>query len=301
VSPPVTRSCPAKLNLFLRVLAREADGMHGLETLFCRIDLADDLQVERTASGIALEVRGADLGPIEENLAWRAADAVLAATGRQFGVRMHLTKRIPHGAGLGGGSSNAAAALLATNQLANNAIPRGELFHVAARLGADVPFFLSESPLSLAWGHGTRLLRLPPLPSRPILLLLPGTHVSTAMAYQWVDAAQRGGSGRGAVAMDTELLGNWSDIARMGGNDFEAAVFAQHPAVRDGFEALARTHPLLCRMSGSGSALFAVYRDDRARDDAAAMLGTRHGQVLRVTNGGSVTGEGDGRRATGDG
>jgi 4-diphosphocytidyl-2-C-methyl-D-erythritol kinase len=285
VSEAITRSCPAKLNLFLRVLAREANGMHGLETLFCRIDLSDELVVERTDSGIALEVSGADLGPVEDNLAWRAADAVLAATGRRFGVRMQLTKRIPHGAGLGGGSSNAAAALIAVNQLANNAVPRGELFHAAARLGADVPFFLSESPLSLAWGHGTRLLRLLPLSARPMLLVLPDVHVNTAAAYQWVDAAQQGGTGRGAVAMDLDLLGNWSDIARIGGNDFEAPVFGHHPAVREAFEALARTHPLLCRMSGSGSALFAAYRDERTRDDAVAMLGKKHGPVVEISHG----------------
>lgn len=284
MSEAITRSCPAKLNLLLRVLAREADGMHGLETLFCRIDLADELVVERSDSGIELEARGAELGPVEENLAWRAADAVLAATGRRFGVRMRLTKRIPAGAGLGGGSSDAAAALAAVNQLAGNAVPRGELFHAAARLGADVPFFLSESALSLAWGHGTRLLRLAPLPPRPMLLLLPGAHVSTASAYQWVDAAQGNSGGRGAVAMDLELLGNWSDVARIGGNDFEAAVFGQHPAVRAAFEALVGTHPLLCRMSGSGSALFAVYRDEKGRDDAAAMLGTKHGAVVRCSN-----------------
>ncbi len=285
MSDQLTLACPAKLNLFLRVLAREADGMHGIETLFCRIDLADELVIERVESGITLDVLGAELGPIEKNLAWRAADAVLAATGRRFGVRMQLTKRIPAGAGLGGGSSNAAAALAAVNRLADNAIPRGELFHAAARLGADVPFFLSNSPLSLAWGHGTRLLRLPPLPQRPMLLILPALRVDTASAYQWIDAARQGSSGRGAVAMDMELLGNWSDIARISGNDFESPVFAQHGDVRAAFEALAGTHPLLCRMTGSGSALFAVYRNERDRDDAAAMLGTKHGSVVKTANG----------------
>ncbi|PKL93279.1 MAG: 4-(cytidine 5'-diphospho)-2-C-methyl-D-erythritol kinase, partial [Gemmatimonadetes bacterium HGW-Gemmatimonadetes-1] len=97
----ITVSCPAKVNLFLRVLAREADGYHGLETLFCRIGLADELTVERTDDGIELEVSGADVGPVEQNLAWRAADAVLAATGRRFGVRMQMIKRIPAGGGLG--------------------------------------------------------------------------------------------------------------------------------------------------------------------------------------------------------
>src|SRR5690606_10093885 len=92
-SPPGSRSARhAKLNLFLRVLAREAGGMHGIETLFCRIDLADELLIERAERGITLDVVGADLGPAEKNLAWRAADAVLAATGHRFGVRMQLTK-----------------------------------------------------------------------------------------------------------------------------------------------------------------------------------------------------------------
>ncbi len=284
MSAAATLTCPAKVNLFLRVLAREADGMHGLETLFCRLALADELTVEPAGSGIALEVDGAELGPVEENLAWRAADAVLAATGRRTGVAMRLVKRIPAGAGLGGGSSDAASALLAVNRLAGNAIPRGELFHLAARLGADVPFFLSEAALALAWGHGTRLLRLPALPLRPMLLVIPEQRVATVDAYRWVDEIRQGSSGRGSVALDLSLLGDWSDLARLSGNDFEAATFGRHPPLREGFEALAGTRPLLCRMSGSGSALVAVYRSERDRDEAALELGSRHGTVIPTHN-----------------
>ncbi len=284
MSEALTIACHAKVNLFLRVLAREADGMHGLETLFCRIALADELVIERTASGVALDVTGADVGPVEENLAWRAADAVLAATGRRFGVAMRLTKRIPARAGLGGGSSDAAAALDAVNRLAGNAIPRGELFHLAARLGADVPFFLSGAAMALGWGHGTRLLALPPLPSRPMLLLIPATRVATAAAYGWIDE-MRAGSDRGAVAMDLEMLRSWSDVARVAGNDFESAILGRHPDLKAAFEALAGTGPLLCRMSGSGSAFVAVYRDERRRDDAIDQLGRRHGEVVATANG----------------
>jgi 4-diphosphocytidyl-2-C-methyl-D-erythritol kinase len=276
--------CPAKVNLLLRVLAREADGYHGLETVFCRLDLADRLTVEPAEAGITLSVEGADLGPVEENLVWRAADAVLAVTGRRVGVRMHLVKRIPAGAGLGGGSSDAATALVAVNRLAGEAIPRGELLHMAARLGADVPFFVAGASLALAWGHGERLLALAPLPPRPMLLLLPGVHVATPAAYGWIDAMREQAGRRGSIALDLDALGNWSDLARMGGNDFESVVFGQHPEVRAGFEALAQTRPLLCRMSGSGSALYAVYRSDGDREDARAMLGSRHGAVLTVTN-----------------
>lgn len=283
MSDQLTLTCPAKVNLFLRVLAREADGMHGLETLFCRIALADELRVERATEGIELTVAGADLGAVEQNLAWRAADAVLAATGRRFGVRMHLEKRVPAGAGLGGGSSDAAATLEAVNRLAGNAVPRGELLHLAARLGADVPFFLSGAPLALAWGHGTRLLRLPALPERPMLVLVPETRVATAQAYGWIDE-MRAGSSRGGVAMDLDLLANWSDVARIAGNDFEAAILGRHPELKAAFEALAGTGPLLCRLSGSGSAFVAVYRDERRRDDAVSQLGTRHGEVVATTN-----------------
>ncbi len=277
----VSGAAPAKLNLFLRVLAREADGFHGLETLFCRLALADELAVERTVdSGVSLTVEGADTGPAEENLAARAARAVLDATGNRFGVRVKLTKRIPVGAGLGGGSADAAAALDLVNQLAGNAVPRSELMHMAARLGADVPFCLSGAPLAIGWGHGERLLRLPALPKAPVLLLTPPVSVRTAEAYGWIDAARASAGRRGAVVLDTAALGNWSDVARMAGNDFESAVFGRLPVVREAFEALARTGPLLCRMSGSGSTLVAIYRNERDRADAGSRLGRKHGAVV---------------------
>ena len=276
----VTRECPAKLNLFLRVLAREADGYHGIETLFCRIELADTLEVRRIDSGIQLTLDGPDFGPLEENLAWRAADAVLHATGRRFGVALRLVKRIAAGSGLGGGSSDAAGALQAVNQLANNAVPRAELLHMGARLGADVPFFMTESGCALAWGHGQRMLRLPALPTMPILLVLPEPRVPTPQAYTWIDELRHSTGPRGAVALDLDVLRHWSDIARLAGNDFEAAVFGHFPAIRAAFEALASTHPLLCRMSGSGSAIFGVYRNVRDRDDAAAQLGSKHGTII---------------------
>jgi 4-diphosphocytidyl-2-C-methyl-D-erythritol kinase len=273
----------AKLNLFLRVLGRESDGYHGLETLFCLVDLADELQAERgDGRGVTIEVEGADVGPAAENLAVRGAAAVLAATGERFAVRLTLTKRIPVRAGLGGGSSDAAAALLAANRLAGDAIPRHELLQFAAKLGSDVPFFLAGAPLALGWGRGERLLRLPALPSAPALLLTPPVAIATADAYGWVDEARQSAGRRGAVALDLDALSTWGDIGRMAGNDFESAVFGRHSEVRAAFEALAGTRPLVCRMTGSGSSLFAVYRSARDRDDARMMLGRKHGTVTAV-------------------
>ena len=276
--------CHAKLNLFLRVLAREADGYHGIETLFCLIDLADRLVAERRDErGVTIDVAGADVGPPEDNLAVRAAHLVLEATGRRFGVHLRLEKRIPVRAGLGGGSSDAAGALALVNRLAGDAVPRHELLQFAARLGSDVPFFFSGAPLALAWGRGERLLRLPPLPPAPALLLSPPVAVSTAEAYRWVDEARQGAGRRGAVALDLEALAGWGDIGRMAGNDFESPVFARHPPVRGAFEALVGTRPLVCRMSGSGATLFAVYRSVRDRDDAMMLLGRKHGALTATT------------------
>ncbi|MEO8448739.1 MAG: 4-(cytidine 5'-diphospho)-2-C-methyl-D-erythritol kinase [Gemmatimonadota bacterium] len=276
----VTMAAAAKVNLLLRVLALESDGFHGIETVFCRLDLADTVTVERTASGIALEVEGADLGPPEENLAYRAAQAVLRAVRGEFGVRIKLMKKIPVQGGLGGGSSDAAAVLEGVNQLAGNVVPRHELFHYGARLGSDVPFLLSGAPLALGWGHGERLLRLPALPAAAVLLLTPPVGISTLDAYRWLDQGRVGAAPRGALALDLDALSRWSDVARMAGNDFESHVFGKVPAVRAAFEALANTSPMLCRMSGSGSTVFAVYRDERGRDDAKMMLGKKHGSVI---------------------
>jgi 4-diphosphocytidyl-2-C-methyl-D-erythritol kinase len=278
---PVTLPAPAKLNLFLRVLAREADGFHSIETLFCRIDLADEVVAERReGSGVSLAVEGAETGPDEENLAVRAARLVLDATGNRFGVHLTLRKRIPVRAGLGGGSSDAAAALHAVDRLAGNAIPHHELLQFASRLGSDVPFFASGAALALGWGRGERLMTLGPLPAAPGLLLIPERGVSTADAYRWVDQAREGAGRRGAVALDAASLSTWGDVARMAGNDFESAVFGRFPEIRAAFELLVTTHPLICRMSGSGSALFAVYRTAGEREDARMRIGRKHGTVL---------------------
>jgi len=279
----ITLDCPAKINLFLRVLSREDSGYHGIETLFCRISLADSLTVARTdGRTVALTSEGEECGPPAENLAARAAQLVLDATGNSTGVSLHLVKKIPAKAGLGGGSSDAAAALDGVNQLLGNPIPRHELLQLASKLGADVPFFLSGASLALGWDRGDRLFRLPPLPSSPGLLLIPPVGVSTADAYKWVDATRADGGRRGALALDLEAVQSWGSIARMAGNDFEGAVSGKQPSIRAAFEKLVGTQPLVCRLSGSGSALFAIYRTPRDRDNAIMQLGKKHGRVITM-------------------
>lgn len=279
----ITLSAPAKINLFLRVLAREDSGYHGIETLFCKISWADTLTVAQ-ADGrtVALTTEGEECGPPAENLAVRAAQMVLDATGNRIGVSLHLVKNIPAKAGLGGGSSDAAAALDGVNQLMGNPIPRHELLQLGSKLGADVPFFLSGASLALGWDRGDRLFRLPPLPPAPGLLLIPPVGVSTADAYKWVDATRADAGRRGALALDLDALQSWGSIGRMAGNDFEGAVFGRQPSIREAFEKLVSTQPLVCRLSGSGSALFAIYRTAGDREDAKMRLGKKFGRVIAV-------------------
>ncbi len=228
--------------------------------------------MRRVDSDVALEVEGPDLGPMEDNLAVRAARAVLEATGNRFGVAIRLRKRIAVRAGLGGGSSDAAAALHAVNALGGNAVPRHELLHMAARLGADVAFFASGAPLALGWGRGERLFRLPSPPSAPVLVAVPAIAVATRDAYRWWDEANSSAVARGPVALDAEALATWGSIGRLGGNDFESPVFGKHPELRALYEKLAGTGPVWVRLCGSGSAVAAVYKKEgeRARADVAA-------------------------------
>lgn len=262
----------AKVNLLLRILARETSGYHQIETVFQLLELADDLEVTRSAAGVTLDVRGPDLGPVADNLAVRAAQLVLDATGRKFGVAITLTKRIPVRAGLGGGSSDAAAVLHTVNALADHAVPRQELLHLGTRLGADVVFFASGAKAAVAWGRGERLFRVAAPPAAPALIAVPAIAVATPDAYRWWDEMHPEPAARGPVVLDAEALGTWGSIGRLGGNDFEVPVFSRHPPLRVVFEQLAATGPLWVRLCGSGAAVAAVYRSVRDRDDAAQSL-----------------------------
>ncbi|MGE5143722.1 MAG: 4-(cytidine 5'-diphospho)-2-C-methyl-D-erythritol kinase [Acidobacteriota bacterium] len=262
----------AKVNLLLRILARETSGYHQIETVFQLLELTDDLEVTRSAAGVTLDVHGPDLGPVADNLAVRAAELVLDATGRKFGVAITLTKRIPVRAGLGGGSSDAAAVLHAVNALAGHAVPRHELLQLGTRLGADVAFFASGAKAAVAWGRGERLFRVAAPPAAPALIAVPAIAVATPDAYRWWDEMHPEPAARGPVVLDAEALGTWGSIGRLGGNDFEVPVFSRHPPLRVVFERLAATGPLWVRLCGSGAAVAAVYRSVRDRDDAAQSL-----------------------------
>jgi 4-diphosphocytidyl-2-C-methyl-D-erythritol kinase len=249
----------AKVNLSLRVLAREASGYHQIETLFCRIALSDTVVVRLAERGRSLDCHGANLGPVETNLAYRAAAAYAAArSGWPRGFAIEIDKRIPVGAGLGGGSADAGAVLRVFRALDPAPLAESVLLTLANALGADVTFLNLDDPFALAWGRGQRILPLPPLPSRPMALALPPVAVSTRDAYGWLEPAEAGPRRlpRGGFA-------DWPAVEPYLGNDFEPAVVARHPtigAALSGVRRLAGVRGAI--MSGSGSAVFALLDAD---------------------------------------
>ena len=248
----------AKINLGLRVLAREAGGYHQIETLFARLALADHVEVRITDGARSLDVTGADLGPVEKNLAWRAALAFVNATGWPPGFAITVDKKIPVGAGLGGGSADAGAVLRALNTLSPHPLTEGALLRLAAPLGADVPFLTSTAALALAWGRGERLLRLPPLPPRSVALVQPGFSVSTGEAYAWLDAA-RGDSTPEPHLTGAERFASWDAVAPLTANDVEPVIAARHAGLPGIVEALHSAGASIARMTGSGSTVYGIF------------------------------------------
>jgi 4-diphosphocytidyl-2-C-methyl-D-erythritol kinase len=261
----------AKVNLFLRVLAREASGYHQLETLFCRLELGDDVVVRTNVQGRSLDCTGeavpADgLGPTERNLAWRAALAYATETGWPNDWAIEVVKHIPVGGGLGGGSADAAAVLRCLNALAPSPLPDDTLLRLAASLGADVPFLALDAPLALAWGRGERLLALPCLPGRAVTLACFPFGVSTPEAYAWLDDATPAQPVQ-AGSYDLRTLTTWAGVAAEAHNDFQTVVASRLARIRETLAswehsiAQRRLAAAFTLLAGSGSTVFAVADD----------------------------------------
>lgn len=267
MSGPAARiQAQAKLNLHLRILTREESGFHSIETIYHRIDLADEVRIRvEEERHRTIDVQGADLGPAEANLAYRAAVAYQSECGWPAGFTIELDKSIPTGAGLGGGSADAGAVLRALDSFNRQALGESRLIAIAASLGADVPFLVSREVMALAWGRGERMLGLAPLPQRDVLLVTPDFEVSTADAYAWLDA-DRPSEGEMSAHSESDLLlisddmlASWDSVAKLNRNDFIAPVGDRHPQIHDHLKNLSETGAFLCSMTGSGSTLFGLY------------------------------------------
>jgi 4-diphosphocytidyl-2-C-methyl-D-erythritol kinase len=248
----------AKLNLDLRVLGKRPDGYHELRTIFQTISLADRIDIAFTP-GRKTIVELEDGLAIPENLVIRAAHLAMEAMRTGGRVEMRLTKHIPMGAGLGGGSSDAAAVLLALPVLAGRKLDLATLSELARRLGSDVPFFL-EGGTAVGIGRGSELFPLPAAPAARGLVVSSGVSISTPQAYRDLSARLTSDSQENKiVSFQSQVWGRGVDGCPQ--NDFEDVVFKQHPNLAAIKRRLLRAGASVALMTGSGSAVFGLFPD----------------------------------------
>jgi 4-diphosphocytidyl-2-C-methyl-D-erythritol kinase len=265
----------AKINLDLRVLHKRPDGFHELRSIFQTISLADTIEVEYRRGRAKIELKSNI--DIPGNLIVKAADLVMHALRANCQLRIRLTKRIPMGGGLGGGSSNAASVLLALPMLLKKAISLEKLMELAAQLGSDVPFFLMGGT-AVGLGRGTELYPLPDVPANPGLLITPGIHSSTAEAYAALKRQPLG-------EVHSPIINKFQAVVLSACtptpnpqppvNDFETVVFNQHPQLKSMKGKLLKLGAWRAMMTGSGSALFGLFASRELRDRAAGSLRTQ--------------------------
>jgi 4-diphosphocytidyl-2-C-methyl-D-erythritol kinase len=265
----------AKVNLVLAVLGKRADGFHEIRTVFQSIDLHDELEIRPSKH---LELRCPDLAsvPMEENTVWRAATALARAASPASGAEIILKKRIPAGAGLGGGSSNAAAALLGLCRFWRLAMPADELHAMAATIGSDVPFFL-RGGTALGIGRGEEIYPLPEIRSTNIVVVYPGVHIATGAAYQSLSLML---TSRHAPPNIQSLCGRLADETDgLAGifNDFETSILPAYPAVKEAKDFLKDMGATATLLSGSGSSVFGFFLNEES-----ALAASRSGNARKA-------------------
>lgn len=294
-SGPLCARALAKINLHLEVHARQPDGYHDLTTVFQATSLTDLLRLEPIEGPFELVCTDSALPADPTNLVWRAAAAAAAEWRRSLdGIRVTLEKRIPMQSGLGGGSADAMAMLRALASWWEIEVEADALARIGRPLGADVPFF-AVGGTALGLGRGDRLQRLADVPSRPVLLVSPAVGVGTADAYRWV-AESREGAAAAATRGDTpewprEPAG-WKTVLPRCWNDFEPVVAARHPIVAEVVGVLMEGGAALALLSGSGSAiaaLFPLYREEAVHAAMRDLLQMRRGLKVRLAR--TVTAE----------
>jgi 4-diphosphocytidyl-2-C-methyl-D-erythritol kinase len=257
------KSSPCKVNLLLNILGRRPDGFHELETVMHPVGICDRLDFSRSAGGVELTCSDPALPADGKNLAHRAATVFLQAAGIQEGVRIHLEKKIPLAAGLGGGSGNAAVTLLGLNELFDHPLRLEQLAGLAGTLGSDVPFFLQNQP-ALATGRGEKLAPCPPFPALQgavFLLVHPGFGISTAWAYQNLARFPEALNGKPGRAQRLVRLLETAGLAAAGAgfyNSLEAPALEKYPLLAIFQEFLRNQGAAAALMSGSGSTTFAL-------------------------------------------
>ncbi|MCK9419708.1 MAG: 4-(cytidine 5'-diphospho)-2-C-methyl-D-erythritol kinase [Nitrospirae bacterium] len=262
----ITLLSPAKINLCLSVLGRRPDAYHDVEMLMQMVGLFDEVTVSLGGSGVSVSCDSHAVPSGEENIAWKAALEILRISGQETGLAIEIKKNIPVAAGLGGGSGNAAAVLMALNRLLGIGLDRDRLAEIGARIGMDVPFFFF-GPTALARGRGEILTELTPLPHFPVLLVNPGFETSTAWVYKNLNL---GLTKKGDCNKIARL--NLRNIALGLHNDLEQVTSVVHPVINKIKDALLDQGALGALMSGSGPTVFGIFETVAACRVAADRL-----------------------------
>ena len=265
----------AKINLSLRLGDARPDGFHDVRTIFQALDLFDRVTCEARRGPFQILCDMPGVPTDRTNLVWMGAQLLWEAAGRRGEPRnvvVTLQKRIPMKAGLGGGSGNAAAALLGLRKLWKLRVPDEQIHRLAARLGSDVPYFLVGGT-ALGLGRGEDVYPLEDLPRYPVVLVMPPFGVATKDAYEWFDA-------RGWTAAESYLPQTWLGRTTPLVNDLEAPVAARHPVIAHLKQRLIDRGALMAAMSGSGSTVFGVFRSAAAAGRAARAMGADGAHVV---------------------
>jgi 4-diphosphocytidyl-2-C-methyl-D-erythritol kinase len=280
---PLEKNSPGKVNLLLNILGKRPDGFHELETVLQPVNLCDRLTFERRGGAVELSCSDAALPVDSRNLVHRAATGFLQTAKISDGVRIHLEKKIPLAAGLGGGSGNAATTLLALNELFGQPLSAAKLGELAASLGSDVPFFLQNQP-ALATGRGEKIQPLdsfPALRGKAFLLIHPGFGIATPWAYQNLarfPEALNGRPGRAQKLIARLQTGDWRAAGAEFYNSLEAPALEKYPVLAL-FQEFLRAHGALAAlMSGSGSTTFAIAENMAAAESLVEKFKSKFGQ-----------------------
>lgn len=263
----ITLKAPAKVNYLLDVIQRRPDGYHDLRMVMQRVDLCDELTITLTDSpGISVLCGNCSVPDGPDNIAWKAASRVLELANLSQGVTISITKNIPVAAGLGGGSSDAAAVLMGMNELLQLGLSDQLLMEIGITLGADVPFFIFKKT-ALAEGIGETLTVMPRMPSAWVLLVNPGVHVSTAWVYKNLKLTNRG-----ELAKLPSLYESVADICSIFANDLESVTIPAFPVIAEIKDSMLRHGALGAMMSGSGPTVFGLFQDREAAELARAAI-----------------------------
>jgi 4-diphosphocytidyl-2-C-methyl-D-erythritol kinase len=274
----LTLFAPAKINLRLDVLSRRPDGYHELRMIMQQLELGDEVTISRqTASGISVICNRTGIPDGPANIAWRAARALLDRYGRDDGLLITIVKNIPVAAGLGGGSSDAAAVLMGVNRLLELGCSNEELMELGVKLGADVPFFI-YGPRAVAEGIGEKLTPLEQMPELWVVLVNPNVPVSTAWAYKNLQLTSK--------KINDILPRSFEDVPAvcvMMANDLETVTIPAFPVIGEIKERLLAQGALGAMMSGSGPTVFGIFAGEAVARQAAELLSATTGWFVAVT------------------